>query len=75
MNTHKQPIPKYYQIYEELLDQIRDGNFEENDRFPSDTELVQKFNVSRGTVREAVKLLLQQGYLIREQGKGTFVDP
>jgi len=73
MNTHKQPIPKYYQIYEELLDQIRDGNFEENDRFPSDTELVQKFNVSRGTVREAVKLLLQQGYLIREQGKGTFV--
>jgi GntR family transcriptional regulator len=73
MNSYKQPIPKYYRIYEELLDQIRNGKFEENDRFPSDTELVKKFDVSRGTVREAVKLLLQQGYLIREQGKGTFV--
>jgi len=73
MNSYKQPIPKYYQIYEKLLKQIRDGRFEENDRFPSDTELVKLFDVSRGTVREAVKLLLQQGYLIREQGKGTFV--
>ncbi|MGF1671260.1 MAG: GntR family transcriptional regulator [Balneolaceae bacterium] len=73
MNTYKQPIPKYYQIYEKLLKQIREGTFDENDRFPSDTELVRQFDVSRGTVREAVKLLLQQGYLIREQGKGTFV--
>ncbi len=68
-----QPVPKYYKIYEELLRQIREGKYQENDLFPSDTELVKKFNVSRGTVREAVKLLLQQGYLVREQGKGTFV--
>jgi len=73
MESFKKPIPKYYQIYEELLDQIRSGEYGENDRFPSDTELVEKFGVSRGTVREAVKLLLQQGYLIRKQGKGTFV--
>jgi len=73
MDRYKQPIPKYYQIYEELLDQIREGKFEENDRFPSDHELVEEFDVSRGTVREAVKLLIQQGYLIREQGRGTFV--
>src|SRR5690625_7204922 len=41
--------------------------------FPSDTELVKRFQVSRGTVREAIKLLFRQGYLVREQGKGTFV--
>ena len=68
-----QPVPKYYKIYEELLNEIRSGKYQENDRFPSDTELVKKFNVSRGTVREAIKLLFQQGFLIREQGKGTFV--
>lgn len=65
--------PKYYQIYEKLLEKIQSGEYEENDRFPSDTELVNKFDVSRGTVREAVKMLINQGYLVREQGKGTFV--
>lgn len=73
MNYSKSPIPKYYQIYEELLGQIRDGKYKEHDRFPSDTELVKRYNVSRGTIREAIKLLFQQGYLVREQGKGTFV--
>lgn len=73
MNFQAPLIPKYYQIYEELLAMIRRGDFGEGDRFPSDTELVKTFTVSRGTIREAVKLLIQQGYLVREQGKGTFV--
>jgi len=66
-------VPKYYQIYEVLLAAIRRGEFSEGDRFPSDTELVERFKVSRGTIREAVKLLIQQGYMVREQGKGTFI--
>jgi GntR family transcriptional regulator len=66
-------IPKYYQIYEDLLAMIRQGQFSEGDRFPSDTELVNSFRVSRGTIREAIKLLIQQGFLVREQGKGTFI--
>ena len=73
MDYSKSPIPKYYQIYEELLEQIRGGKYKEQDRFPSDTELVKSYDVSRGTIREAIKLLFQQGYLVREQGKGTFV--
>jgi len=73
MSSRHQPVPKYYRIYEDLLKQIREGKYGKNEQFPSDTELVKKYNVSRGTVREAVKLLLQQGYLVREQGKGTFV--
>lgn len=71
--NHQGPVPKYYVIYEDLLSEIREGKYTENDLFPSDTELVKKYNVSRGTVREAIKLLFQQGYLVREQGKGTFV--
>lgn len=67
------PIPKYYQIYEELLQDIRKGRYKENELFPSDTDLVKRFNFSRGTIREALKLLFQQGYLVRKQGKGTFV--
>lgn len=73
MEEIKQPIPKYFQIYEKLLGQIKSDKFQEFDRFYSDSELVERFEVSRGTIREAVKLLIQQGYLEREQGKGTFV--
>ena len=73
MDSYSRKSPKYYRIYEDLLKKIHDGEFEENDRFPSDTELVKEFDVSRGTVREAVKMLLMQGYLVRKQGKGTFV--
>jgi GntR family transcriptional regulator len=65
--------PKYYQIYEKLLKQIESEKFKESDRFYSDADLVDKFDVSRGTIREAVKLLIKQGYLVREQGRGTFV--
>lgn len=73
MQSKNQPAPKYYKIYEELLSQIREGKYAEGELFPSDTDLVNEYEVSRGTVREAVKLLIQQGYLVREQGKGTFV--
>lgn len=69
----EKPVPKYYKIYEELLQEIEDGTYEEYSLFPSDTELVKRFQVSRGTVREAIKLLFRQGYLVREQGKGTYV--
>ena len=68
-----QPVPKYYRIYEELLNDIQKGVYQNDNLFPSDTALVKKFNVSRGTIREAIKLLFQQGFLIRKQGKGTYV--
>src|SRR5699024_10083501 len=73
MKDIPEPIPKYYQVYRKLLHQIESGEFEEKDRFYSDSAMVEKFGVSRGTIREAVKLLIQQGYLVREQGRGTFV--
>ncbi len=66
-------IPRYYQIFEELYTQIEEGFYKEGDRFPSDTELVKKYGVSRGTIREAIKLIFQRGLLVRKQGKGTFV--
>lgn len=66
-------VPRYYRIYEELYNEIKNGVYQEGDRFPSDTNLVQKYHVSRGTIREAIKMLFQQGLLVREQGRGTFV--
>ncbi len=66
-------IPRYYLIYEELYKEIIDGQYQVGDKFPSDTELCERYKVSRGTVREAVKKLFHEGLLVREQGRGTFV--
>lgn len=66
--------PKYFRIYEDLLGKLHEGEFKQGERFPSENELVNTYGVSRGTVLQAVKLLIQKGYLVREQGKGTFVS-
>jgi len=73
MQLGKHLIPKYYQISEDIYKEIRDGQFQEGDKLPSEIVLCKKYNVSRGTIREAIKILMQQGLLAREQGKGTFI--
>lgn len=70
---NKNFMPKFYQIFEDLYKDIREGHYQEGDRIPSESELIQKYQVSRGTIREALKMLLHQGFIIREKGKGTFV--
>lgn len=65
--------PRYYNIFEELLNEIETGKLSNENKFPSETELCARFKVSRGTVREALKLLEQYGIISREQGKGTFI--
>lgn len=71
--TRKHLPPRYYRIYEALYNDIRSGRYGAGDKLPSETALCEQYNVSRGTAREAVKMLFQQGLLIREQGRGTFV--
>lgn len=67
-------IPKYQQIKEDLLNEIESGIFEGGDRFYSESELTKKYEVSSITVIRAVQELVKDGYLIRYQGKGTFVS-
>lgn len=67
------PIPLYYQIKTRLLEQIEAGQLTPGDRVPSERELTERFGVSRMTARQALVELETQGYLVRVQGKGTFV--
>ncbi|MCS7286048.1 MAG: GntR family transcriptional regulator [Anaerolineae bacterium] len=66
-------IPKYYRIKEEIRRRIASGEYGASQRIPSESELAQEFSVSRGTVERAIRLLVKEGILYREQGKGTFV--
>lgn len=65
------PVPLYYQLKQHLRDHIK--NCRIGDPIPTETELCEHFEVSRPTVRQAVIELVNEGYLTRSKGKGTFV--
>lgn len=67
-------IPKYLQIENELKQEIISGKFKYGDKFYSEAQLKDKFNVSSITVIRSVKDLVKAGYLVRHQGKGTFIS-
>lgn len=63
----------YLQLYEILRKKIEANEWPVGSQIPTEEELCKLFNVSRVTVRTAVIELVRQGYLKRQQGKGTFV--
>ena len=66
-------MPLYYQLQELLHQQIASGRFTVGDALPSEGELCRLFGVSRIVVRQALEVLEDDGEIIRQQGKGTFV--
>ncbi|OUO65185.1 GntR family transcriptional regulator [Collinsella sp. An268] len=65
--------PKYIQIENALRSEIESGRFESGDLFYSNAELIDRFGASSITVIHAVNDLVNEGMLVRYQGKGTFV--
>lgn len=68
------PVTLQYQLRSKLLEKIEKGEWQSGYQIPSERELCNEYGVSRMTVREVLKDLVQEGYLIRKQGKGTFVS-
>lgn len=66
-------VPLHLQLRNMLRDQITEGPYRPGEAFPTEREVAERFRVSRTTVREALAELAQDGFLVRRQGKGTFV--
>lgn len=66
--------PIYEQIYQKLLEQIQNEEFDSGATFPSERELAERFGVSRMTVRQALTTLKQEGFIYHERGIGAFVS-
>jgi GntR family trehalose operon transcriptional repressor len=64
---------KYLNIYNEIVNKIDKDELEPNMKLPSESELMQSYDVSRDTVRKALNLLEQNGYIQKLKGKGSFV--
>jgi GntR family transcriptional regulator len=63
----------YVQIYSLLKEKIISKNWPVGAQIPTEDELCKTYDVSKITVREAINELVREGYLKRQQGKGTFV--
>lgn len=66
-----QPLPLIAR--DKIEELIQDSTLAPGDRLPNETKLAQMLGVSRITVREALRLLEEDGIIIRRQGRGTFV--
>ena len=63
-------------LYEQLTDQLREyllGQSAVGRQLPTEENLMQMYSVSRSTVRRAIQRLVDEGVLLRRQGKGTFI--
>ncbi|AZK48775.1 GntR family transcriptional regulator [Paenibacillus lentus] len=76
MNTkqlNKLKRPLYINVYDELLLQIKKGEYQPGTQLPSEPELARKLGVSRATLRQALVLLQDDGLVRNLRGKGNFV--
>ena len=70
----KAAIPLYQQVIDIIKNEINSGAYKAGARIPNEFELAENYKVGRVTVRRAIEELVQQGYLTKRQGKGTFVN-
>lgn len=67
------PTPLYHQLKQIVRAEIERGQYQPGDRLPSEPELIQRYGVSRITVRQAFDELEAEGLVVRRHGKGTYV--
>ena len=67
-------LPLYHRIENDLKNKIFSGQYKPGDILPSERELIEIYEVSRLTAREAVSRLANQGLVNKIQGKGTYVS-
>lgn len=66
-------IPLYVTVYETICQWLKDGKYKPGDKLPGENVLAEQFQVSRGTLRQAMLLLQEDGLIGNHQGKGNIV--
>ncbi|NLN28126.1 MAG: GntR family transcriptional regulator, partial [Firmicutes bacterium] len=63
----------YMRVRKDLLERLGRGEWATGDRLPTEAQLAAEYGVSRTTIRNALKALVSEGYVVQRQGAGTFV--
>ena len=66
--------PLYLSLYEKLKNQIIEGQYQSNDRFPSKRQLSNYLSVSHTTIEHAYQLLVDEGFIYSKPRSGYFVS-
>lgn len=69
----RSPIPLYHQLQEHIASQIEEGTLLIGEALPTESELSDRYGVSRATVRKALRILADRGLIEKRQGVGSFV--
>jgi len=64
----------HQQFYNIMLEKIKSGEWKNGEKIPAERTLCGEYNISRTTVREALRNLEIEGYVIRKQGSGSYVN-
>ncbi len=73
MLDDRSPVPLYYQLQEIIRSRIEGGHWQPGEHIPTENELCKEFNLSKGTVRQALSSLVSEGALYRRRGMGCYV--
>jgi GntR family transcriptional regulator len=73
MISKESNAPLYMQLYAAIRERIQTGEYAPGQAIPAESEFIANHGVSRITVRAAVDLLVQEGWVVRQRGRGTFV--
>ncbi|MFD8982473.1 GntR family transcriptional regulator [Streptomyces sp. NPDC059564] len=66
-------VPRYLQIAEDIVQQIRTGSLKPGDQVPSEADMAERYGVSGGTVRKAMLEIRASGLVDTRHGKGSYV--
>jgi GntR family transcriptional regulator len=66
-------LPLYHQLYQLLHNHILSGKLQPGDMLPPESELVEQYQLSRTTVRQGLDMLVNEGLIYRQRGRGSFV--
>lgn len=72
INEDKRPL--YLRIKEYLEKKIENGEYKPGDKLPSENKLSKSLDVSRASLREALRVLEEEGKIVKQQGIGTFIN-
>ncbi|QXE17637.1 GntR family transcriptional regulator [Clostridium sp. 001] len=67
-------VPLYAQLQRIIRDSIINEIYKDGEKIPSESEFVEKYSITRTTIRKAISNLVNEGLLYKVHGKGTFVS-
>lgn len=68
-------MTKYQYVYEQIKNEIEEEVFKSSEKLPSEKEFSEKYDVSVNTIRKALSVLIEKGYIVSRHGSGYYVSP